>query len=100
MEYACPLFVNSSGYALRALNRVETRARRLFPSVPMDSLPLRRDVAGLCVLHSIVHQQVPTLVQEDIPTALLPVTRTTRLNESTNLAALKIKNSKIEDGDP
>jgi hypothetical protein len=94
MEYACPLFVNSSGYALRALDRVEARARRLFPSVNMDPLSLRRDVAGLCVLYAIVHQHVPTLVQENIPIVPLPVTRTTRLSESTNLAALKIPKSR------
>ena len=76
------------------------RVRGVFPSVPMDSLPLRRDVVRLCVLHSsIVHQQVPTLVQENIPTALIctvPVTRTTRLNASTNLAVLKNPKSRTE----
>ena len=96
MEYACPIFVNSAGYALRALDRIDARAKRLFPTVPSDTLTHRRDVAGLCVLHSIVHGNVPSLVKSIIKPTPLPVTRTTRYNDCLNLAALKIPVSKTE----
>jgi len=50
MEYACPLFVKSTGYALKALDRIDARAKRLFPTIPTDTLSHRRDIAGLCVM--------------------------------------------------
>ena len=96
MEYACPVFVNSADYAFSALDRVDACARRLFPTVTMDTLSLRRDVAGLCVLYSVVHHQAPQLVLDTIQTTPLPVSRTTRFNEAVNLAALKIPTSRTE----
>ena len=96
LEYASPLFLNSPGYALKALDRIDLRAKRLFPSVGTDSLALRRDVAGLCLLYSIVHGNAPTLVLDSIKPIPLPVARSTRFNEATNLASLKIPRSKTK----
>ena len=90
MEYACPLFVSSSEYALAALDKIDARARRLFPAIPMDTLRLRRDVAGLSMLYSIVQGSVPSLVSQMVEIKPLHVARTTRTNEAVNLAALTV----------
>jgi len=94
MEYACPLFVSSSENALNALDKIDARARRLFPDIPIDSLRLRRDVAGLSVLYSMVKGCVPKLVSEAVEIRPLRVARTTRKTEAVNWAALEIPKSK------
>jgi len=94
MEYACPLFATSSEYALTALDKIDARAKRLFPAIPMDSLRLRRDVAGLSMLFSVVQGSVPNLVSESLRVKPLYVARTTRTNEAVNLAALTIPKSR------
>jgi hypothetical protein len=96
MEYASPLFTNAALYALRALDKIDERARKLFPSISIDPIRLRRDVAGLCTLYSIVHQRAPSLVLSSVRPKPLPVSRTTRWTEAMNLGALKIPLSKTE----
>jgi hypothetical protein len=96
MEYACPLFTNAAAYALRAIDKIDQRARRLFPSVSIDPIRLRRDVAGLCTLYSIVHGRAPELVLNAVKLLPLPVSRSTRWSESVNLGALQVPRSKTE----
>ena len=94
MEYDCPLFVSSSEYALSALDEIDARARRLFPAIPMDSLRLRRDVAGVSMLYSMIQGPTLKLVSQMIDIKPLHVARTTRTNEAANLAALTIPKSR------
>jgi len=76
---------------LALLDRVQDRACRLFPSKNslLDSLSLRRNVAGLCVLHKLVHGGAPSLVNDHLPVKPIRPSRSTRGSEY-NLAALQV----------
>lgn len=95
MEYCSPIFMNVPSGTLALLDRVQSRAARLFPTVrdKLDSLALRRDVAGLCQLYRIVHQSAPRLVVDSLKVWPLRVSRTTRTSEA-SLGALEPPKSK------
>jgi len=97
MEYCSPVFSNVPAGTLKLLDRIETRACCLFPSKKhlLDRLSLRRDVAGLCVLHSLVHGGAPSLVKNLLAVAPIRPSRITRGSES-NLAALQVPKCRTE----
>ena len=84
MEYCCPIFVNVPSSTLGLLDRIQNRAARLFPTLreKLDSLALRRDVAGLCQLYRIVHGSAPPLVRNLLKVWPLRVNRSTRSSEA------------------
>ena len=93
MEYGSPTFINAARYALCALDSVQKRAQKLFPTKVLDSLELRRNVSGLTVLYSIVNSTAPVLVRQQIPTPLHLFARSTRLEQQINLRQLAIPKS-------
>ena len=97
LEYCSPLFSNVPQGTLALLDKVQSRACHLFPSKKdlLDPLCLRRDVAGLCVLHQIVHGGAPKLVSEQLPVKPVCPSRSTRGSES-NLAALQVPKCRTE----
>jgi hypothetical protein len=94
MEYGSPVFINAARYALCALDSVQKRAQKLFPTKVLDSLELRRNVSGLTVLYSIVNSTAPVLVRQQIPTPLHLFARSTRLEQQSNLRQLAIPKSR------
>jgi hypothetical protein len=96
LEYCCPVFINAPIGHLAAMDRVQARATRLFPSLShrLDPLTLRRDLAGLCQLYRIVDHSAPALVRRLLKFDYLKVNRSTRASESTNLRALHIPKSR------
>ena len=93
MEYASPVFVNAPKYALGALDKIQRRAQRLFPSMRLDSLELRRNVAGLCQLFNIMNCKAPSAVLARINPRVQPYHRATRLEETSNALHLFIAKS-------
>ena len=98
MEYASPVFTNASVGCLTVLERIQQRAARLFPSLQhkLDSVRLRRDVAGLSQVYRIVDGTAPAAISNHLKLDFLRVSRTTRSTESTNLRALEIPKSRTE----
>jgi hypothetical protein len=96
LEYSCPVFVNAPAGYLDAMDRIQLRAAKLFPTYSnrLDPLALRRDLAALCQLYRIVDHSAPALVRRLIKFDYLKVQRTTRTSESTNLRALHIPKSR------
>ena len=92
MEYGCPVFVNSPPGHLTALDKIQERAARLFPSLAckLDPLGLRREVSGLCQLYRIADGTAPLAVRRSIqPTfAFQSTRRVTRNNETLTLRAM------------
>ena len=95
IDYCGPIFANAPVGSLRLLDRIQDRAARLFPTQVsrLDCLALRRDVAGLCQLHRIVHGTAPPMVMSHMGVEPLRTTRTTRQSES-SLGALQIPRSR------
>ena len=96
LEYSSPVFVNAPAGTLRVLERVQQRAAKLFPSVVLDSMELRRNIAGLCQLFKIIDNSAPISVMEHIKPKFASFQRTTRLSESVNLRALEVPKSRTE----
>ena len=94
IEYSSPLFVNAPQYALKALDLIQRRAERLFPSFHLDSLSHRRNVAGLCILYKIMHGTAPNLLVENLKPKIQCFARTTRQTEQCNNFQLKIPTSR------
>ena len=84
LDYCSVIFVNVPPGTLQLLDNVQRRASLLFPSLrdKLDSLSLRRDVAGLCQLHRIVNGSAPSLLTETMRVEPLRSTRQTRQSES------------------
>ena len=97
MEYCSPVFCNAPAGAKDLLDRVQSRACSLFPWKKhlLDPLSLRREVAGLCVLHSLVHGHAPPLVKRQLSVNPICPSRATRGSES-NLAALQVPKCRTE----
>jgi hypothetical protein len=98
LEYASPLFVNAPDGTLRLLDKIQLRASRLFPTQAhrLDTLLVRRDIAGLSQMFRMVTGRAPTALQRHIPLQYLVVRRTTRASESINLRALQVPRSRTE----
>jgi hypothetical protein len=98
LEYASPIFVNAPEGTLRVLERVQERAALLFPSFQsrLDSMELRRNVAGLSQLFRILDNTAPNSVQRNLKPKFHHVSRTTRYSESINLKALSISKSRTQ----
>jgi hypothetical protein len=96
MEYSSPVFANAPKYALEALDGVQRKACRLFPSANIDSLHHRRQVAGLCQYYRMVNGTAPNLLLQHMrPKPACPV-RATRNTESSNFYQMKIHRSKTQ----
>jgi hypothetical protein len=98
LEYASPIFVNAPRGTLQLLERVQERAALLFPSFSsrLDSMELRRNVAGLSQLFRILDNTAPNSVQRHLKPKFHHVSRTTRHSESINLKALSISKSRTD----
>lgn len=96
LEYGSPIFCNCPEGHLRLLDRIQHRAAKLFPSLSykLDSLSLRRDVAGLCQLYRIIDHSAPPLVRRFIKPSFLAPSRATRTSESLNLRSLTLPKSR------
>ena len=84
LEYCCPLFNNIPIGALQLLDNVQRRAANLFPSMSnlLDSLELRREVAGLSQMYRIVNGSAPQMLLDSLRVEPLRATRLTRQSES------------------
>ena len=60
----------------------------------LDSIRLRRDVAGLCQLYLLVTDSAPPAVTKYLKVGFMRVARTTRTSEATKLRALEAPKSR------
>ena len=60
MEYASPVWNGAPLYVLRSLDALQRKCQRMFPDISLESLQLRRDVAGLSIIHQATHGKCPT----------------------------------------
>ena len=96
MEYASPVWSNCSEHALNALDTIERRCSKLFPSLAVgDSLSHRRKIADLAVYHSILHRNAPPIISDLAPPL---AARPCNTRQATNLhpLAVQIPTSKTE----
>ena len=96
MEYGSPVYGNAAKYSLAALDRIQRRAMRLFPSYRLDPLSLRRDVGALCQLYQILAKDCPPLVSDHIQPVIQQFARQTRHAETSHSRTLTLGKSKTE----
>ena len=97
LEYCSPIFTSAPAGLLDALERVQNRVARLFPSKAhlLDPISHRREVAGLSQMHRIVHGTALPLVRREIKPVPLTNQRTTRGSEF-RMGSLMIPRSRTE----
>ena len=66
MEYASPVWNNAPLYVLQSLDALQRKCQRLFPNISLEPLQLRRDVAGLSIIHQAVHGKCPVAVSKTV----------------------------------
>ena len=84
-----------SAYALDALDQVQKKCQKLFPSARLDSLEHRRRVADVSVFHQIMNHIAPKLVSSLAPPPLAR-NRTTRQSESMHALAVQVPKQSTE----
>jgi hypothetical protein len=96
LEYGSPIFGNAANYALDAVDSVNKRAHKLFPSLPLDSLCLRRHESALCLMYRIVHGTAPDLLTERLKPRIYVQSRATRSYERTNNFQMEVPRSRTK----
>ena len=96
-EYCSPITNNTPSTTLQLLEKIQNRAAKLFPSLAhkLDSLTLRRNIAGLSQLYRIVNGTAPQMLLNSICPKPLRSVRTTRQGEA-SLGALRLPRSRTD----
>ena len=65
-EYASPVWNGAPDYVLRSFDKLQDRCQNMFPNHPLEPLSVRRNVAGLSLVHQAFHGHCPPAAKETI----------------------------------